>query len=276
MGINEVVQIGNRIKEYRKFKGFTQKELALRANIPYSTYSNYENNNREPNREQLQKIATALNVPLYELMGFDGSIRVNGNKQRPFGIALQKFQNNEELTYEDEQAIIEYVESNQIAQEKEDIKRIAQKAYGEIYYRHSHSYASSAEELDKLQEERQIELEEKRTKPFTASLSQTHNKENGIYIDPNLQKLYEVAIEKAIRHEELTEEEKQIIIGIPGQLRHKNDSYEDSYSFDNWGEKKLLKDYRMLNEIGQLEARKRVEELTEIPRYTKADEPPQE
>ncbi len=276
MGINEVVQIGNRIKEYRKSKGFTQKELALRANIPYSTYSNYENNNREPNREQLQKIATALNVPLYELMGFDGSIRVNGNKQRPFDIALQKFRNNEELTYEDEQAIIEYVESNQIAQEKEDIKRISQKAYGEIYYRHSHSYASSAEELDKLQEERQIELEEKRIKPFTASLSQTHNKENGIYIDPNLQKLYEVAIEKAIRHEELTEEEKQIIIGIPGQLRHKNDSYEDSYSFDNLGEKKLLKDYRMLNEIGQLEARKRVEELTEIPRYTKADKPPQE
>ena len=244
MGINEVVQIGNRIKEYRKSKGFTQKELALRANIPYSTYSNYENNNREPNREQLQKIATALNVPLYELMGFDGSIRVNGNKQRPFDIALQKFRNNEELTYEDEQAIIEYVESNQIAQEKEDIKRISQKAYGEIYYRHSHSYASSAEELDKLQEERQIEFEEKRTKPFTASLSQTHNKENDIYIDPNLQKLY--------------------------------DSYEDSYSFDNLGEKKLLKDYRMLNEIGQLEARKRVEELTEIPRYTKADKPPQE
>lgn len=54
------------------------------------------------------------------------------------------------------------------------------------------------------------------------------------------------------------------------------DSYEDSYSFDNLGEKRLLKDYRMLNEIGQLEARKRVAELTEIPRYTKPDDPPQE
>lgn len=271
MGINEVVQIGNRIKEYRKSKGFTQKELALRADIPYSTYSNYENNNREPNREQLQKIATALNVPLYELMGFDGSIRV----KRPFDIAIQKFQNKECLTYEEEDIITKYVESERFKQEKDDIKQIAQKAYDYISFMHSHSYASSAEELDKQQEERQIEFEEKRTKPFTAPLSQTHNKENGIYIDPNLQKLYEVAIEKAIRHEELTEEEKQIIIGIPGQLRQKDDSYEDSYSFDNLGEKILLNDYRILNEIGQSEARKRIAELTEIPRYTKPDEPPQ-
>ncbi len=208
------------------------------------TIQQYELNKREPRREQLQKIATALNVPLYELMGFDGSIRVNGNKQRPFDIAIQKLQNKEGLTYEEEDIITEYVESEQFKQEKDDIKQIAQKAYDYISFMHSHSYASSAEELDKLQEERQIEFEEIRTKPFTASLSQTHNKENDIYIDPNLQKLY--------------------------------DSYEDSYSFDNLGEKRLLKDYRMLNEIGQLEARKRVAELTEIPRYTKPDDPPQE
>ena len=127
-------------------------------------------------------------------------------------------------------------------------------------------------------------------KPFTAPLSQTHNEENGIYVDPNLQKLYEVAIEKAVRHEELTEEEEQVIIGIPGQLRHKGDSYEDSYSFasseeelnkilkqrQKQREELLLNDYRKLNELGQLEAKKRVSELTEIPRYTKPDEPPHE
>ena len=225
-------------------KGYTQKQLAEKCGMATGTIQQYELNKREPRREQLQKIATALNVPLYELMGFDGSIRVNGNKQRPFDIAIQKLQNKEGLTYEEEDIITEYVESEQFKQEKDDIKQIAQKAYDYISFMHSHSYASSAEELDKLQEERQIEFEEKRTKPFTASLSQTHNKENDIYIDPNLQKLY--------------------------------DSYEDSYSFDNLGEKRLLKDYRMLIEIGQLEARKRVAELTEIPRYTKPDDPPQE
>ena len=232
------------MQKIRKEKGYTQKQLAEKCGMATGTIQQYELNKREPRREQLQKIATALNVPLYELMGFDGSILVNGNKQRPFDIAIQKFQNKEGLTYEEEDIITEYVESEQFKQEKDDIKQIAQKAYDYISFMHSHSYASSAEELDKLQEERQIEFEEKRTKPFTASLSQTHNKENDIYIDPNLQKLY--------------------------------DSYEDSYSFDNLGEKRLLKDYRMLNEIGQLEARKRVAELTEIPRYTKPDDPPQE
>lgn len=126
-------------------------------------------------------------------------------------------------------------------------------------------------------------------KPFTGPLSQ-YNKDNGIYTDPNLQKLYEVAIEKAVRHEKLTEEEEQVIIGIPGQLRQKGDSYEDSHSFasseeelhrilkqrQKQGEELLLNDYRKLNKIGQSEARKRVSELTEIPRYTKPDEPPQD
>ena len=236
--------LGQIMQKIRKEKGYTQKQLAEKCGMATGTIQQYELNKREPRREQLQKIATALDVPLYELMGFDGSIRVNGNKQRPFDIAIQKLQNKEGLTYEEEDIITEYVESEQFKQEKDDIKQIAQKAYDYISFMHSHSYASSAEELDKLQEERQIEFEEKRTKPFTASLSQTHNKENDIYIDPNLQKLY--------------------------------DSYEDSYSFDNLGEKRLLKDYRMLNEIGQLEARKRVAELTEIPRYTKPDDPPQE
>ena len=236
--------LGQIMQKIRKEKGYTQKQLAEKCGMATGTIQQYELNKREPRREQLQKIATALNVPLYELMGFDGSIRVNGNKQRPFDIAIQKLQNKEGLTYEEEDIITEYVESEQFKQEKDDIKQIAQKAYDYISFMHSHSYASSAEELDKLQEERQIEFEEKRTKPFTASLSQTNNKENDIYIDPNLQKLY--------------------------------DSYEDSYSFDNLGEKRLLKDYRMLNEIGQLEARKRVAELTEIPRYTKPDDPPQE
>ena len=69
MGINEVVQVGSRIKKYRKSKGITQKEVARLAGIPYSTYSNYENNNREPNQEQLRKIASALGTSEVELLG---------------------------------------------------------------------------------------------------------------------------------------------------------------------------------------------------------------
>lgn len=55
MGINEFIQIGKQIKKLRIEKGYTQKEMSKITGIPYSTYSNYENNNREPNAEQLKK-----------------------------------------------------------------------------------------------------------------------------------------------------------------------------------------------------------------------------
>lgn len=44
----------------------------------------------------------------------------------------------------------------------------------------------------------------------------------------------------------------------------------------NQGEQILLFDYRKLNDTGQSEARKRVNELTEIPRYTKPDDSPED
>lgn len=69
MGINEVIQVGNQIRKYRLEKGLSQKATAALARIPYSTYSNYENNNREPSLEQLEKIATALEIPIWKLLG---------------------------------------------------------------------------------------------------------------------------------------------------------------------------------------------------------------
>lgn len=69
MRVNELVQIGTRIKQIRKKKGWKQKDVAIRANIPTSTYANYENNKREPSKEQLEKISAALDVPVFELLG---------------------------------------------------------------------------------------------------------------------------------------------------------------------------------------------------------------
>lgn len=67
-------------------------------------------------------------------------------------------------------------------------------------------------------------------------------------------------------------------------------AYENSYSFASSEEEYethlrqrqkqeedfLLSDYRKLNESGQAEARKRVNELTEVPRYINPDTPPQD
>ena len=189
MGINEVVQIGSRIKEYRKSKGITQKELALRADIPYSTYSNYENNNREPNREQLQKIATALDVPLYELMGFDGSIRVKVNHEQ---------------------------------MEAEEAAKSAHKAF-------------------LIENGQRVEVD-KPVKFTTSSRSHVQTEAYELF--------------HSLLSEEWVMSQEQETIAV--QL------------------KDILGAYNSLNDAGRKEAVKRVEELTELPRYTKPDEPPQE
>lgn len=69
MSINELLQVGSQIKKFRKEKGYTQKDFSKRIGIAYSTYSNYENNNRVPNAETLQKIATALDVSVSDILG---------------------------------------------------------------------------------------------------------------------------------------------------------------------------------------------------------------
>lgn len=68
---------GQIMQAIRKEKEYTQKQLAEKCGLATGTIQQYELNKREPRREQLPKIATALDVPLYELMGFDGNILVN-------------------------------------------------------------------------------------------------------------------------------------------------------------------------------------------------------
>jgi len=79
MGINEIIQIGNRIRKIRTEKGLTQREMAALTGIPYSTYSNYENNNREPNLEQLNKIANALNISITHLIDINDITKQSQN-----------------------------------------------------------------------------------------------------------------------------------------------------------------------------------------------------
>lgn len=68
MGINEYIQIGSRIKEIRKSQGLSQRDIAKKLDMAFSTYSNYENNNREPSFEILKKIADILGVSVAQLV----------------------------------------------------------------------------------------------------------------------------------------------------------------------------------------------------------------
>lgn len=167
---------GQIMQAIRKERGYTQKQLAEKCGLATGTIQQYELNKREPRREQLQKIATVLDVPLYELMGFDGSIRVNPNPER------------ERLDTEAEELIKQQASGESLT--KEEQKKIA-------------DYIERTKE----------------------SFSRLHESVKSI----------------------------------------KN-------TIEELGESNLLSDYRKLNISGKEEAQKRVNELTELPRYTKKDE----
>lgn len=59
--------IGERIKEIRKKKGLTQKQLGEALGVSYQTIAQWENNLRNPKHETLRKLAAALDLKWYEL-----------------------------------------------------------------------------------------------------------------------------------------------------------------------------------------------------------------
>lgn len=60
---------GQRIKEARKNAGMTQKELGEKLGVSFQGIAQWENDLRKPKLESLQKIATALDVPVAYLLG---------------------------------------------------------------------------------------------------------------------------------------------------------------------------------------------------------------
>lgn len=60
--------IGKRIQAARKRAGYTQKKLAEICDVATGTIQQYELDKRQPRIEQLQKIASALNIDARELL----------------------------------------------------------------------------------------------------------------------------------------------------------------------------------------------------------------
>lgn len=72
--------LGLRIKKIRTQRGLTQSALARKINKSISAISSYETNSQMPPLDVLLSIASALNVSLDQLVGFDtdASISVRG------------------------------------------------------------------------------------------------------------------------------------------------------------------------------------------------------
>ena len=69
--------LAERLKQCRKEKGFTQREVAIYCDITEKTYQNYELMTREPKVEILLKIADVFEVSVDYLLGRTEKKQVN-------------------------------------------------------------------------------------------------------------------------------------------------------------------------------------------------------
>lgn len=63
------MEVGKKIREIRKEKKLTQKELGKACGIDEANIRKYENGKQKPKVENLKKIADALDVPIQILLG---------------------------------------------------------------------------------------------------------------------------------------------------------------------------------------------------------------
>lgn len=71
------MQIGDRIKEFRKNKKITQDELARTVGVSKNAIWNYENNKRKIDHELLLKIASALEIRVSDLLSSEDFERLS-------------------------------------------------------------------------------------------------------------------------------------------------------------------------------------------------------
>ena len=61
--------LGDRIKQLRKMKGFTQEEFAIKLNVVRQTVSKWEKGISVPDAIMIEKIADILDVTVNEILG---------------------------------------------------------------------------------------------------------------------------------------------------------------------------------------------------------------
>lgn len=105
MGINQYIKIGSKIKKARVSKGIRQKDMARKLGLSVSTYSNYENNYREPKLDIVEKICNALDMTIDELMAFP--------------ISDAEFRTTDSLSYEQSYSFASSEEFNKLQEERQ-------------------------------------------------------------------------------------------------------------------------------------------------------------
>lgn len=72
-----MIILKERLKELRKSKNLTQKQIAEYLKISERAYQHYEHSTREPNLETLVKLADYFQVSIDYLLGRTGNPKMN-------------------------------------------------------------------------------------------------------------------------------------------------------------------------------------------------------
>lgn len=84
--------VGEKLKAVRKAKGFTQEQIAERAEISDSYVSDVERGQRNISLETLEKLIRALDISPEELFHFDGILADNEIQEKKLLVELHKSQ----------------------------------------------------------------------------------------------------------------------------------------------------------------------------------------
>lgn len=77
-----MIDIGENIREIRKLKGMTQKELGNKLGISQSAINQFENNKTDPKLQTIEKLAIALEISMYDIL------KIGAEYYQPTGVNL--------------------------------------------------------------------------------------------------------------------------------------------------------------------------------------------
>lgn len=81
------MSIGNLLRETRKNKGYTLKELSVKSGVSLSFISDIENGRRTPSAEKAKKLAEALEIDVTMLLDEDVAAMIKEVKKDAEGIS---------------------------------------------------------------------------------------------------------------------------------------------------------------------------------------------
>ena len=104
-----------RIKQLRKEKALTMKQLGVAIGVAESTISLYENGKRQPDNETLSKLADFFGVSVDYLLGRENSLSLDKQLE---GIDFALYGETRDLTDEEKEDILSYIKFKKSQREK--------------------------------------------------------------------------------------------------------------------------------------------------------------